>query len=858
MANPAFEKNIRRIEGELDINFFANGTDNAVSIETNRSTTNHGISIEHHARQIFSPNLEINKKVATFDGNTNLPNQIGIPLDGSAHLVGNGSNIGWIGNARSLESTNPEINGNFISPQVLEVEFLSPRILRFWEIRGIQNRRHVNGVLVTPNPYVAEFPANFRLTITFTDAIAYVANVTNNDKHVCRWNFREGVARDCECNVTPCRCEPMSVPEDFNFERPVSRVRLEITKWSQGGVLPQLTYFSSEMNEWFDGSSLKSIEVVEEKAGRVDELSYGISSNYCKASFLNYNKQFYKKENYDLLKRNRRVTPFIRCGGQHQLGEFFSEEWQLDDKSLFMSCKAYDVMYGLQDFQINYGMRLNPRAGVLVEPYKNITIDEVLHTVFSLINDERRKGNMFEDILPNREQLCSVLKSLRLPYVLIEEKSAWAVLQDIANFCCAYIYADRNGDVRIESDNFRSPLPQSPPLPEPPAARRYNKVKAIHSIRDENSIKINGIHEHNCDATLFVTTETREVPKLITTMAENILQKYKNGINFVDTEWKGDVGLNLGSAFNARSIHEEYDENDPQQIFECLSNEMTLKNGFRQRTKGKVIKDGVRNIKSFDNLPNAQNLLPLSTISNTFSFPARTTIASIVTGVQLEANQQYLIEINYSTAIFIQTRFIVGSGANANQFRYIASQGREGLDRTARIIFTPIAQDLQGGSNLILRFQRNSSTNLVNTSLTLTSISLKKIDQMPPVITETTKIAPVVEITPENSFDYSLPVVSRTIVNQVNVEYYVLEEVGADEDKERITVNRRDCQLIENSTNRFRAILKFKNVYERINSLSSNSGEINSIIIHSATASSLVIDFIVTTSDFNDLTITIN
>ena len=50
-------------------------------------------------------------------------------------------------------------------------------------------------------------------------------------------------------------------------------------------------------------------------------------------------------------------------------------------------------------------------------------------------------------------------------------------------------------------------------------------------------------------------------------------------------------------------------------------------------------------------------------------------------------------------------------------------------------------------------------------------------------------------ITPNNAFSYSLPVLSRTAVNQVNYEYGVLELANEEDASKSIRVRLRDCVI---------------------------------------------------------------
>ena len=79
---------------------------------------------------------------------------------------------------------------------------------------------------------------------------------------------------------------------------------------------------------------------------------------------------------------------------------------------------------------------------------------------------------------------------------------------------------------------------------------------------------------------MFITL--KESPSVIEEIAEKILNKYQDGVAFVDTEWKGNAELQLNDRFVGQSILEE-----EGQVYECLSNEISLSNGFRQTTKGR-------------------------------------------------------------------------------------------------------------------------------------------------------------------------------------------------------------------------------------------------------------------------------
>jgi len=197
----------------------------------------------------------------------------------------------------------------------------------------------------------------------------------------------------------------------------------------------------------------------------------------------------------------------------------------------------------------------------------------------------------------------------------------------------------------------------------------------------------------------------------VQSMAYNILHKYHDGVDFVNTEWKGDPALRLGNNFNAHSIHEQPSE---AQTYECLSNEMRLsKDGFRQTTKGRSLRRHLPNI------------------------PAR--------------------------------------------------------------------------------------------------------------------------ITPENSFSYSLPVLSRTVVNQVNYRYHILERVLDGDATKAITVRRRDCAI---NGNTITANVNLDRVWERIVgvrvTMNNNPPNENVTVLRNTTANILRIKFDANIGDNTEFSVLIN
>jgi len=730
----AFYANVRTIEAGLEIGYFRDGVntfDNGAKVVN--STTNLGIK-QNHADQLFRNELDVRHEIATFDGNSR--------LDGTAYLLSDDSNIGWIGNQQSGS------DGNFKPAQVVNIEFFISRRFPRFNLCGNQTRkRDSRGNLLTANDLDYHYPQVF--TIKILDV---------NDR--CLWREDIDVSDGFAIDLTDTNHEYKFSPnEGFAFMPRISRwakrIELEIKTWSVPRVLPRLTYLSGQMHERFDGDTLQSIEILEEKTADVSELSYGISANYCKASFLHRDRMFFRDAHFQMLTRNRSVLPYIRCTSDDaepiSLGKFFSESWQLDDSSPFMSVKAYDVLYGLQELEINYGMEIckdgSANGGeILIKPYTNQTLAQIISRVFELIDEARAELDMFDELLDDKMRAdldkLKLLDDEKIPYVLIEKKSAWDVLADIANLACAYIYANRKGHVVIKQDEFDTKQNSKEPLftvdyeeedEDEPKMRgqSYHKVQVRnnHQTDDTRSIRENGLREYHYNATMFITDNEKSGQKFLGQMANKILCKYANGRSFVETEWNGDANLQLSDKFLARSQFE-----DKVRTFEVISNEIMIDGRFSQTTKG-------------------------------------------------------------------------------------------------RELATTVTDD---------------SKNLAD--------SLLKIDE-------------------DNAFGFNIPVKSRTVVNQVNVSYQVLE--AAEEDGEVVTINRRDCKFGDDD-DRFIAVVNLSKVYEKIEEITvaglgikeplpvekeedeEEEAPIKVVKVLEATASSLKIEFTTETSDFSKIEVKIN
>ena len=105
------------------------------------------------------------------------------------------------------------------------------------------------------------------------------------------------------------------------------------------------------------------------------------------------------------------------------------------------------------------------------------------------------------------------------------------------------------------------------------------KLEKSNYLRDErDSIMKYGFKEFKCSASASMNKEQAEKN------AEKILSKYKSGVAYLETNWKGNDELKVGMTFKGDKESEAAEKE--RQTFECLSNEMVLNGGFRTKTKG--------------------------------------------------------------------------------------------------------------------------------------------------------------------------------------------------------------------------------------------------------------------------------
>ena len=128
----------------------------------------------------------------------------------------------------------------------------------------------------------------------------------------------------------------------------------------------------------------------------------------------------------------------------------------------------------------------------------------------------------------------------------------------------------------------------------------------------------------------------------------------------------------------------------------------------------------------------------------------------------------------------------------------------------------------------------------------------------------------LIKINPSNAFSFSLPVKSRTIVNRVIGTYSLLVPLD-DEEKEEISIQKRDCKIrqeieivdgVEVVRYKVNATVKLGRVYDRIENIKIEVTETKENVdvykIVTASYNSIALEFYVADTNFKEIKFTIN
>lgn len=461
-ATNGYQSAIREIDGKVTMQFYENSSDNDADlslVETGKTpVTDTGTEWRSYAlKQTVSAGLHPEKKYATLDGLSKLEDTV-YPYPETPETI----MALW---SRELSGTTA-VAGNpgyaFANPPVLRQEYHALRKIGFFRLVGeeqwAQGPTAYKIRLYVP---AEEFSAESEPveTIPPADYKAFLAQTPAVEEKIISGKSYKIVSVSISATEENC------VKQYIGFDRyyQATKAELEITSWSAPGTPAKIMFFSNSLTAEFFSDNLSMIKVLEEKTDSVEELSYGISSNYCEVKVFNENDRF--SRNPDLLKKNRIVKPFIR-GGQggawDSLGTFYSDSWEVSAGTSVVSCKAYDVLYNLQKLYVTFPLKQSANGTYAVS--QNVTIREAFEELGALINASKNAAGIYGDDLTfvfdsrlaiDPSNIATADKGYDkkvFPYVLLGHDTAWNLLSTLANAARCHVYVNRSGQICVVWD----------------------------------------------------------------------------------------------------------------------------------------------------------------------------------------------------------------------------------------------------------------------------------------------------------------------------------------------------------------------------------------------------------------------
>lgn len=309
------------------------------------------------------------------------------------------------------------------------------------------------------------------------------------------------------------------------------KISLIIYRWSEPGAVAKIMFFSRDRSLSYTSKDVKNITVYEEKTASMDELTFGVSSNSCNVEVSNASGIF--DNNPDFLRRGKLLIPSVGIAGQkgyQRLGKFYTETWERSSDSKFITCKGYDILYGLQSIMISI-----PYEGNLVDGFKPpafANVFEAFTKVFDTINEEKHRNEIYgADV---EYVIDKSLKFIPFSNALFEEKSAWDILQELCNYSLSHVYTDREGIVHVKNDmnNVSAPLKENVYI-DPSNSFSYSLPVQSRTIVNKITVPYKYISEGNeADNTITIDKEKVITQDDAMTFSVDLKNYYPNGVRF--------------------------------------------------------------------------------------------------------------------------------------------------------------------------------------------------------------------------------------------------------------------------------------------------------------------------------------
>lgn len=339
-----------------------------------------------------------------------------------------------------------------------------PNIVLFYTMT-----HNMSQIIITGHKAWVQFPVDYDIVLHYDNIFNGRSLGVESVPEGCEIHRVVGVNNETEKTLTFRVTDGSAVEQAVTFiganENSIvvglKSIELIINKWSSGGKCAKITYFSRDINVNLQSDEIESINIVEEKASEVKELSYGITSNSCTVKIKDTGMRF--SSNLDLMRKNKLVQPFIALkrydadgnpvklseNDYYSLGNFYSDSWEMSSNSAFITCKAYDLLYGLQDIYVDIPYKKNS-AGKYEAP-RNMSAYDIIECLVKYTNEYKHAREIRG--MDIECELDVELKNRIAPIVLFDNsKTVWETLQNVADFAQCYIYANRQGKLVASCD----------------------------------------------------------------------------------------------------------------------------------------------------------------------------------------------------------------------------------------------------------------------------------------------------------------------------------------------------------------------------------------------------------------------
>lgn len=373
--NNLMRADARRIYGKIEVSYTDPHLDQSIEVTANESAN---IS---YASQT-ADNIETpTRKFASLDGSWD--------ISADYELYRPGDQIGWWG--KQLSGT----GGVFSAPYPSLTATFAGRPVRTLKVAGDSRRE--------------EYPVDFlvRLYNSANDEL-YTETVIGNT--LVKWN------------------------KDITQVNEVSKIVLEISRWSHAGRQAKVVEFITSIQEIYEGDDIFSISLIEEKDVSQGSLPVGnISSNEISIKLSNEDRKFdagnTQSSLHQLVRPNRRIRAWIGTESELvPLGLFWSSDWTVPEDDVYAHTIGRDRLDMLRKTS-----------------YTTATV-QINKSLYDLAVD------VFTDagLIVGEYWIDDELRNTIVPYAYFDIQSHREALRKIAEAGLGQAYCDREGTVRVE------------------------------------------------------------------------------------------------------------------------------------------------------------------------------------------------------------------------------------------------------------------------------------------------------------------------------------------------------------------------------------------------------------------------